>query len=282
MNEDLRNRLLSEEKYFRSSWSHIFYRWKMSRIMLGRTVQDLLRQLSAESPVRVIDIGCGPGTNLFEIYDVCADLDYVQWFGLDLNLREAAMGASRSSFRVTERGMRAIHFIGGDVLHLPLPDASVDIIVSSEVVEHHLDPRPALTEMVRILKPGGYALITTPNPRNLLEMLGYALDSLSRGALKRCYWKGQDNISAPALSAEVGYGHVSVQAFGTWKNWLEEVGLPVVRKIRGPMIFGGPFFDRNRFVTGLLITLDPLIDLLPGRFWLSINLGMLCRKNSKQ
>jgi len=90
---------------------------------------------------------------------------------------------------------------------LPSPDNSLDIVLSSEVVEHLPDPMPALKEMRQVLKPGGYAVITTPNPRNLLEMVGYAIDWLTGGWFKKMYWKGQDNISAPLLSAEVGFGH---------------------------------------------------------------------------
>ncbi len=269
----------SEEKFFSRSWTHVFYFWKLRQMMLGRTVERLLQRSQDRQGMRVIDLGCGPGTNLFDVTDRCARFSGVQWFGLDLNHREAAMGADRSQWRGRERNMQPVRFLSGDIFNLPLADNSVDIILSSEVVEHLPDPMPALKEMARILKPGGYAMVTTPNPRNLPELVGYALDRLTGGRFKKLYWKGQDDISAPPLAAAVGFGHVSVHPFSVWRPWFEEAGIPVVKKVRGPMLFGSPFFDRQRVLSGLLIALDPILDVLPGRFLTTTNLGMLCRKS---
>jgi 2-polyprenyl-3-methyl-5-hydroxy-6-metoxy-1,4-benzoquinol methylase len=52
----------------------------------------------------------------------------------------------------------------------------MDIVILSEVVEHFSDPLPAIREIVRVLKPGGYAIVTTPNPANIPEKVGYWLD----------------------------------------------------------------------------------------------------------
>jgi len=266
------------EKFFARSWTHIFYFWKLRQVMLGKTVKTLLAQRKDDTPIRMVDLGCGPGTNLFDVYDACADFKGVTWFGLDLNQREAAMGAGRSRYRVKERNMQPIHFMSGDIFNLPFADNSVDILISSEVVEHLPDPLLALQEMQRVLKVGGYAMITTPNPRNLPEMTGYALDKITMGGFKKFYWKGQDEVSAPPLSAEVGFGHVSVHPFPVWRDWLASIGIPVVKKVRGPLLFGSPFFDRHRFLVGLLVMLDPILDRLPFRFLTTTNLGMLCRK----
>lgn len=57
------------EKFFARSWTHIFYFWKLRHVMLGRTVRRLLASKPADEVVRVVDLGCGPGTNLFDVYD---------------------------------------------------------------------------------------------------------------------------------------------------------------------------------------------------------------------
>ena len=46
---------------------------------------------------------------------------------------------------------------------LPLADASVDLVVTEWVVEHLPDPRGSLLELSRIIRPGGYLCIRTPN-----------------------------------------------------------------------------------------------------------------------
>jgi ubiquinone/menaquinone biosynthesis C-methylase UbiE len=49
---------------------------------------------------------------------------------------------------------------------LPLDADQFDAVVSSSVLEYMSDPKPALEEMVRLLKPGGWALFTVPDPRH--------------------------------------------------------------------------------------------------------------------
>lgn len=52
--------------------------------------------------------------------------------------------------------------IVSDIVSIPLPDASVDAIMCTEVFEHIPDPLAALKEFTRLLKPGGYLLLTAP------------------------------------------------------------------------------------------------------------------------
>ena len=50
----------------------------------------------------------------------------------------------------------------GSATAIPLADASFDTVVSTEVLEHVTEPLVALKEMRRVLKPGGYLILTTP------------------------------------------------------------------------------------------------------------------------
>jgi ubiquinone/menaquinone biosynthesis C-methylase UbiE len=52
--------------------------------------------------------------------------------------------------------------IVSDITSIPLPDQSVDAIMCTEVFEHIPDPISAIREFGRLLKPGGYLLITAP------------------------------------------------------------------------------------------------------------------------
>ncbi len=52
--------------------------------------------------------------------------------------------------------------IVSDITAIPRPDASFDAIMCTEVLEHVPDPVAALTELNRLLKPGGHLLITAP------------------------------------------------------------------------------------------------------------------------
>lgn len=50
------------------------------------------------------------------------------------------------------------------LLDIPLPDAAVDAVLSTQVIEHIREHERAASELCRILKPGGYAVITVPRP----------------------------------------------------------------------------------------------------------------------
>ncbi len=51
----------------------------------------------------------------------------------------------------------------GNLAALPLPDASVDVVVNFQVIEHLWDQPQFITECLRVLRPAGRLLISTPN-----------------------------------------------------------------------------------------------------------------------
>ena len=57
--------------------------------------------------------------------------------------------------------------------HNPLPadDASADVAVAVETIEHLENPRALARELVRLVKPGGWIVLTTPNQRSLLSLM---------------------------------------------------------------------------------------------------------------
>jgi GT2 family glycosyltransferase/ubiquinone/menaquinone biosynthesis C-methylase UbiE len=56
-----------------------------------------------------------------------------------------------------------VEFSVGDILAVPFPDASFDAVVCFEAIEHVADPARVLDEIVRVLRPGGIALVSTPD-----------------------------------------------------------------------------------------------------------------------
>lgn len=54
--------------------------------------------------------------------------------------------------------------IRGSLLEIPLENEAVDMVMSTQVIEHIEDHEKAAAELCRVLKPGGHALITVPHP----------------------------------------------------------------------------------------------------------------------
>jgi SAM-dependent methyltransferase len=107
--------------------------------------EDLVPGLLADLPpgARVVDLGCGRGDSV----DVFRAADpAVRWIGVDL----------ASSAEVAERTREDAEFVTFDGVHLPFGDASVDLVFCKQVLEHVERPHELVTDVARVLRPGGH------------------------------------------------------------------------------------------------------------------------------
>jgi SAM-dependent methyltransferase len=65
--------------------------------------------------------------------------------------------------RAAEARKDSLHILNAAGEFLPLPSSTFDLILSHEVIEHVQDDRAAIYEMIRVLQPGGRAVIFCPN-----------------------------------------------------------------------------------------------------------------------
>src|SRR5262249_53541937 len=108
----------------------------------------------------VAEVGCGSGRLLARIGSTLpVTLTAVDYAPAAMEL----VGQSARVFGVEIRPVLA------DVTGIGFADGSFDLILSGGLLEHFEDPRPALAEMVRILKPGG-AIFATVVPRKLFSL----------------------------------------------------------------------------------------------------------------
>ncbi|MBU8809668.1 class I SAM-dependent methyltransferase [Mycolicibacterium goodii] len=97
----------------------------------------------------VLEAGCGEGYGADLIADVARHV-----IGLDYD--EATVAHVRARYpRVDVRH--------GNLAELPLDDASVDVVVNFQVIEHLWDQAQFVSECFRVLRPGGVFLVSTPN-----------------------------------------------------------------------------------------------------------------------
>jgi len=103
--------------------------------------------VSISNGSKVLDVGAGgcPHRKLFSHCEYFTQ-DFVQ---LSDNQIQNQLGYGK------------IDFVS-DILNIPVPDKSFDVILCTEVIEHIPDPISAIKEISRILKPGGTLLITAP------------------------------------------------------------------------------------------------------------------------
>jgi len=99
--------------------------------------------------MRLLDVGCGPGTITMDLADVVGPGGTVT----ALERTEDALDLARGE--AERRGTTNVGFVVGNVQALDLPDASFDVVHAHQVLQHVDDPVLALREMRRVCRPGG-------------------------------------------------------------------------------------------------------------------------------
>jgi len=119
----------------------LFYREKMRAI--HRVAPAALRP---DGPGRVLDVGGGRSGLAALLYPEAEVIT------LDVDASLARQGPSGGSGR----------FVCGDACRLPFPDAAFDAVALFDVLEHVQDDATAATEALRVTRPGGVVLLSTP------------------------------------------------------------------------------------------------------------------------
>ncbi|MBC8332906.1 MAG: class I SAM-dependent methyltransferase [Anaerolineae bacterium] len=135
------------------------YVWRAGQ---DRRLQMILDTTGERVRGRVLENGCGVGMYVEKLSAFGGKV-----VGLEFDFERGAEAHTNSP-----------HIVNAAGEHLPFPTESYDLILSHEVVEHVQDDRVAVTEMVRVLKPGGRAVIFCPNRGYPFETHGI-------------YWRGK-------------------------------------------------------------------------------------------
>ena len=121
--------------------------WFAGRREIVRSVLAAeLGNREGEPPLRILDVGCGTGTNLPLLRE------FGQVEGVDTELAAVQFCRHRG-----ETGVR--HAAGSE---LPFADGRFDLVTLLDVIEHVRDDQPLLDEARRVLSSGGLVLVTVP------------------------------------------------------------------------------------------------------------------------
>lgn len=120
---------------------------------------------------RLLEVGCGPGTDLVSFATAGA-----QVVGVDLTHRAAVLARSN----LQSHGHRGWVLVG-DGERLPFQDDSFDFVYSWGVIHHVPQPAVAAREIVRVCRPGGRVLVMLYNRRSLVALQTWLVYGLLRG-----------------------------------------------------------------------------------------------------
>ena len=114
-------------------------------------------------------LGCGNPTALAELKPGEVVLDLGSGGGIDVLLSARRVGPTGKAYGLdmtdemlalarenqVKSGLTNVEFLKGEIEHIPLPDSTVDVIVSNCVINLSADKQQVLKEAFRVLKPGG-------------------------------------------------------------------------------------------------------------------------------
>src|SRR5215468_119170 len=126
---------------------------------------------TAELPAAAVaaSLGCGNPTALAQLNAGEVVLDLGSGGGIDVLLSARRVGPSGKAYGLDmtdemlalarenqkKAGVTNVEFLKGEIEHIPLPDASVDVIISNCVINLSGDKDRVLADAFRVLKPGG-------------------------------------------------------------------------------------------------------------------------------
>lgn len=106
--------------------------------------------------MRLLDCGCGPGTISLDFARMVAPGEVI---GIDRE--ESQLELARAAARA--QGVQNVRFEAASIYSLPYDDESFEGVFAHALFEHLKEPARALAELRRVLKPGGFAALRSPD-----------------------------------------------------------------------------------------------------------------------
>lgn len=198
-----------ETRYF--DWVAPWYDFQCSLFGLGKPFRNWTLALARDELQpgdSVLDVGCGNGVITHALADIVGPTG--EAWGID-----PAPDMVRAAMQATALAGNAAHFKLAAIEVLPFPDASFDAALISLVLHHlpHDLKRAGLSEVRRVLKPGGRLLVIGPDRPD--RRLGRILLCPTR-----LYRNLKDHLDGKTAELMQSAGFVSVRALGRWSHWL--------------------------------------------------------------
>ena len=186
-------------------------------------------QQKAGLPVEAVlaSLGCGNPTALAELKPGQVVLDLGSGGGIDVLLSAKRVGPTGKVYGLDmtdemlalanenkqRAGVENVDFLKGDIEQVPLPDESVDVIISNCVINLSADKRKVLSEAFRVLKPGGRFAVSD------VVVRGYVPDELrtSMELWIGCVAGALEEQEFIRLLREVGFAKPSIEPTRIYK-----------------------------------------------------------------
>jgi arsenite methyltransferase len=135
----------------------------------GEALYDIEQRGELPEAATLASLGCGNPTAVADLHEGETVLDLGSGGGIDVILSAKRVGPTGTAYGVDmtdemlalaqrnarEAGVANVHFLKGVIEQIPLPANSVDVVISNCVINLSTDKPAVLTEIARVLRPGG-------------------------------------------------------------------------------------------------------------------------------
>jgi arsenite methyltransferase len=144
------------------------------RAVFGSNLYEAGDRDSVPEAAQLVSLGCGNPTAVAQLTEGQTVLDLGSGGGIDVLLSARRVGPTGKAYGLDmtdemldlarsnqrEAGVRNVEFLRGEIENIPLPDSSVDVVISNCVINLSGDKPQVLREAARVLRPGGRFAVT--------------------------------------------------------------------------------------------------------------------------
>lgn len=141
----------SKKELFYDNISHV-WEDKINSTETEKRLKVIFEEMFKSTPFKskkFLEVGCGLG--------------YFSQKALSKKAQVTGVDVGKNLISICKKKMPKGKFVLASALDLPFKDNSFDIVLCTEVIEHVEYPEKAINELIRVTKPKGKILITTPN-----------------------------------------------------------------------------------------------------------------------
>ena len=161
----------------RDRCQELFRKYYSGRKFHDSLYKDLIRKYLVPGQ-RILDAGCGRYMTFCKEFSATAKV-----VGVDLET------TLETDNRQNPFGVR------GDVSRLPFPGSYFDMVISRSVIEHLESPEQVFREFARVLKPGGKAVVITPNKYDYISLIAAVTPyQVHRYLVSRIFQSSEDDV----------------------------------------------------------------------------------------
>jgi ubiquinone/menaquinone biosynthesis C-methylase UbiE len=161
----------------RQRCDELLHKYYAGRKFHDALYRDIIRKYLRPGDT-LLDAGCG------RYLTFCREVADTAWVvGIDLDTELHTNNRSNP------------YAVRGDLSHIPFPSGHFDLIISRSVIEHVADPPQVFREFARVLRPGGKAIILTPNKYDYVSVIAALTPYwLHRSLVSRIFRVSEDDV----------------------------------------------------------------------------------------